>query len=151
MMSVEAVASNGLPFVAVRCHLTLSLYFTDLPYRFNQICDTNWDIMTMTTRVKCCVRQTLAGSPTYPPSPFSRFSLFSPLCRGPKPAKHISKWQLLRSSKKPRLVDFPCLMWRLWPRHRMEGESWGPWGQWCNGGLSGGWQWRGQESECGGH
>lgn len=89
----------------------------------------------MTTRVKCCVRQTLTGSPPPPPlphpPPFPLFSLFSPLCRGPKPAKHISKWQLLRlSSKKPRLVDFPRLMWHLWPRNRVEGERWGPMAQW---------------------
>lgn len=116
------------PFVAEQCHLTLSLSFTDLPYHSNHICDTNWDIMTMTTRVKCCVSQTLTGPPSFPPSPFSLFSLFSPLCRGPKPAKHISKWQLLRlSSKNPRVVDFPRLMWHLWLRNRVEGEKVGPW------------------------
>lgn len=148
MMSVVAGVSNVPPFVTERRHLTLSLSFADLPYRSNQICDTNWDIMTMTTRVKCCLRQTLTGSPTFPPSPSSLLSPFSPLCRGPKPANHISKWQLLRSSKKPRAVDFPRLMWHLWLRNRVEGERWGPGGQWW---CSGGWQGRGQESECGGH
>lgn len=127
----ECWGCDFLPFVTERCHLTLSLSFTDLPYHSNHICDTNWDIMTMTTRVKCCVRPTLTGSPAFPPSPFSLFSLFSPLCCGPKPAKHISKWQLLPlSSKKPRVVDFPRLMWHLWLRNRMEGERWGPMAQW---------------------
>lgn len=88
-----------------------------------------------------------------PPLPhpplFPLFSLFSPLCRGPKPAKHISKWQLLRlSSKKPRLVDFPRLMWHLWPRNRVEGERWGPMAQWWFVWGGGGRQGRGQESEC---
>lgn len=65
------------------------------------------------------------------PPPFSPFSLFSPLYRGPKPAKHIYKWQLLRpASKRPRDVDFPRLMWHHWPRSRMEGERWGPGAQW---------------------
>lgn len=41
---------------------------------------------------------------------------------GPKPAKHICKWQLLRlSSKKPQVVGFPCLMWHLWPCKRVGG------------------------------
>lgn len=125
--------SSPLSLSAVTWHSPFSL--PDLPYHSNQICDTNWDIMTMTTRVKCCVRQTLTGSPPPPPlphpPPFPLFSLFSPLCRGPKPAKHISKWQLLRlSSKKPRLGDFPRLMWHLWPRNRVEGERWGPMAQW---------------------
>lgn len=88
-----------------------------------------------------------------PPLPhpplFPLFSLFSPLCRGPKPAKHISKWQLLRlSSKKPRLVDFPRLMWHLWLRNRVEGERWGPMAQWWFVWGGGGRQGRGQESEC---
>lgn len=48
--------------------------FPDLPCHSNQICDTNWVIMTMTTRVKCCVHQTLTGPPTFPPSPSSLFS-----------------------------------------------------------------------------
>lgn len=131
-MSIEAGISNALPFVTGRCHLTLSLSFPDLPYHSNQICDTNWDIMTMTTRVKCCVHQTLTGPPTFPPSPSpSLFSLFSPLCCGPKPAKHISKWQLLRlASKKPWVVDFPRLMWHLWLHYRIKWERWGPRAQW---------------------
>lgn len=58
-------------------------------------------------------------------------TLFSPLCCGPKPAKHISKWQLLRlTSKKPWVVDFPRLMWHFWLLYRIEWERWGPRAQW---------------------
>lgn len=81
----------------------------------------------MTTRVKCYVCQILTGSPTFTLSPFSLFSLdcflFTTLCHGPKPAKHISKSQLLHlASKKLWVVGFPCLMWHLWLCNRKEGE-----------------------------
>lgn len=60
-----------------------------------------------------------------PPPPL--FSLLGPLCQSPKPAKHTSKWHLLRpSSKKPWAVGFPCLMWHLWWSNRVEGGRWGP-------------------------
>lgn len=62
--------------------------------------------------------------PLFRPPPFSLFLFtifFSP--HGPKPAKHVSKWQLPRlASKKPWVVDFPCLMWHLWLCNRIEGE-----------------------------
>lgn len=34
------------------------------------------------------------------------------------------------SSKKPRVVDFPRLMWHLWVCNRVEGQRWGPRAQW---------------------
>lgn len=152
---VHGRGSDVLLFVAERCHLTLSFSFADLPYHSNQICDTNWDIVTMTTRVKCCVQQILTGSPTFPPSPRPPpplFSSFAPLCQGPEPAKRISKWHLTAYRIKETLsCGFSSPNVASLPEHQC-GEEWekvGP--ERDNGGLPGERQGRGQESECGGH
>lgn len=120
-------SSNLLPFVTGHQHHH-SLH--DLPYHFNQISDTNWDIMTMTKGVKCYVCRMLTGLPSlaFPPSYFLILFFFSLLFWGPKPAKHISKWQLLLlTSKKLGVVDFarPNVA-----SLRTEEERWGPRGQW---------------------
>lgn len=62
------------------------------------------------------------------PSPSDSLApLFSPLCRGPGPAEHISKWQLLRLSlKKNQVVDFPRLMWHRSLCNRNRGGKVGP-------------------------
>lgn len=101
MMSVEAGISNVLPFLSlsgVTWHspfllliyrITLTRFVTQIgilwqwPQGLNAVFAKRWLV-----------------PPLFHPPPFSIFSLFSPLCRGPKPAKHISKWQLLRLSSK---------------------------------------------------
>lgn len=139
-------SSNLLPFVPEHQHHH-SLH--DSPYHFNQISDTNWDIMTMTKGVNCYVSQMLNGPPhpNFYTLPLARSSLFS--------AHYFGAPNLLNTflndsycsslQRKLELWIFLALMWRLWEQKK-KGGALGD-----NGGLSGGRQGRGQESECGGH
>lgn len=123
----QVLRAPRLPFQTILPPLflspdTLLLSFADLPYRSNQICDTNWDIMTMTTRVKCCARPTPTGpTPLHPRRCFSTLpplSLFFLLSAHYVVAPNLLNTFLNDSycvplQRDPRVVDFPRLMWHL--------------------------------------